>query len=246
MPMANTVIAAAALARRIDKRGIAADTAIMSFSRIETGSNAGRVRTAVRWGILAAFAGFVIRAAIIALHETFAHDDFPEALAIKVLLMPMIFPLHMLTGGLALLLVPLAIGLRRHPRWHRLAGRLAAFDIGIAGITAVPVALVVPVTPWSAAGFFAQGCTWLALLAAGIWNIRHRRIARHRACMLLLAATTSGAIFFRIYLALWAIFAQRQHFELFYAFDAWIAWALPLAITAIVLKQIGQRFNHSG
>ena len=218
----------------------------MSFSRIETNLNSDRVRTAIRWAILAAFGGFVIRAAFVALNETFAHDDFPEALAVKVQLMPVIFPLHMLTGGLALLLVPLTIALRRHPRWHRLAGRLAAADIVLAGLTALPVALVAPVTPWSAAGFAAQGFTWLALLAAGLWNIRHRRIAAHRASMLMLAATTSGAIFFRIYLALWAIFAQGRHFEMFYAVDAWIAWTLPLAITAFLLKRGSNWLSHSG
>ena len=145
----------------------------------------------------------------------------------------------MVSGGLALLLVPLAIALRHHPRWHRLAGRIAAVDVAVAGITALPVALVVPVTMGSALGFTAQGCVWLALLALGIWHIRNGRIAAHRAMMVTLAATTSGAIFFRIYLALWAIFAHGRHFDLFYACDAWIAWALPLGISARFMRQNG-------
>ena len=57
--------------------------------------------------------------------------------------------------------------------------------------------------------------------------------------MVMLAATTSGAIFFRIYLALWAIFAQGKHFELFYACDAWIAWLLPLVFSARLMRQNG-------
>lgn len=182
---------------------------------------------------------FVIMAAIKALTAAFLNDDFPEGLAIKVELLPVIFPLHMVTGGLALLLVPLAIALRRRPRWHRLAGRIAAADVAVAGVTALPVALVVPVTPWSAAGFTAQGCAWLALLALGIWHIRNKRVAAHRAMMVMLAATTSGALFFRIYLALWAIFAHGRHFDLFYACDAWIAWALPLGISARLMRQNG-------
>jgi hypothetical protein len=182
---------------------------------------------------------FVIMAAIKAISAAFLNDDFPESLAIKVELLPVIFPLHMVTGGLALLLVPLAIALRRRPRWHRLAGRIAAADIAVAGVTALPVALVVPVTMGSALGFTAQGCAWLILLALGIWHIRHGRIAAHRAMMVMLAATTSGAIFFRIYLALWAIFAHGRYFDLFYACDAWIAWALPLGISARFMRQNG-------
>ena len=99
----------------------------------------------------------------------------------------------------------------------------------------VSVAWAAPVTIWSAAGFSAQALTWLALLTFGIRNIRLRRIAAHRACMLLMAATASGAVFFRIYLALWAIFGSGHWFDLVYACDAWIAWLLPLTVTALIL-----------
>ena len=211
----------------------------MAFSGLESVSLPGPVKRTLRWAILTAIAAFVIMAAIKALTAAFLNDAFPEGLAIKVELLPVIFPLHMLTGGLALLLVPLAIALRRRPRWHRIAGRIAAADVLVAGVTALPVALVVPVTLGSALGFTAQGCAWLILLALGIWNIRRGRIAAHRAMMVMLAATTSGAIFFRIYLALWAIFAHGRHFDLFYACDAWIAWLLPLGISARLMRQIG-------
>lgn len=211
----------------------------MAFSGSESVSLPGPVKRTLRWAILTAIAAFVIMAAIKALTAAFLNDDFPEGLAIKVELLPVIFPLHMLTGGLALLLVPLAIALRRRPRWHRIAGRIAAADVLVAGVTALPVALVVPVTLGSALGFTAQGGAWLILLALGIWNIRRGRIAAHRAMMVMLAATTSGAIFFRIYLALWAIFAHGRHFDLFYACDAWIAWLLPLGISARLMRQNG-------
>ena len=211
----------------------------MAFSDIESVALPGPLKRAVRWVILAAIAAFVIITASKAVSASFMNDDFPEGLAIKVELLPVIFPLHMVTGGLALLLVPLAIMLRHRPRWHRLAGRVAAADVLVAGITALPVALVVPVTMGSALGFTAQGCAWLTLLALGIWNIRNGRIAAHRAMMVMLAATTSGAIFFRIYLALWAIFAHGRHFDLFYACDAWIAWLLPLGISARLMRQNG-------
>jgi Predicted membrane protein (DUF2306) len=211
----------------------------MAISDLEAIRRVGPAKRAIGWLIIAAIAGFVISAAGKAIIAAFMNEDFPESLAVKVELLPVIFPLHMVTGGLALLLVPLAISLRRRPPWHRLAGRIAAVDILLAGITALPVAWTAPVTFWSAAGFVAQGTTWLILLGLGLWHIRNRRFAQHQAMMVMLAATTSGAIFFRIYLALWAIFAQGRHFELFYACDAWIAWGLPLAVSARLMRQNG-------
>jgi uncharacterized membrane protein YozB (DUF420 family) len=174
-----------------------------------------------------------------ALLAPFAVEDFPDSLYVKVERLPIIFTVHMVTGGLALLLVPLAIALSKRPRWHRPVARIAALDIALAGVTAFPVALVVPVTRVSAAGFCAQGLAWLILLAAGIAAIRHKQPIRHRECMLLLAAVTSGAVFFRIYLALWAIFGSLRWFEWFYALDAWIAWCIPLGVTAFLIKRAG-------
>jgi Predicted membrane protein (DUF2306) len=184
--------------------------------------------------LLAGPALLLILTALKALNETFDNGGFPEALAIKVEELPFVFPLHMFTGGLALLLVPLAIALRR-TRWHKTAGRVAAADIVIAGLTAIPVALTSPVTPVSAAGFTMQALTWMGLLAAGLWSIRTGHAARHQACMLMVAAVTSGAVFFRIYLALWAIYGSRAHFKVFYALDAWAAWLLPLAAMAAAI-----------
>lgn len=186
---------------------------------------------------LASIAGFLLYTAWIAVASAFANDDFPEALAIKVELLPILFPVHMVSGGLALVLLPLAIALRRRPRWHRPIGRIAAIDVAVAGVTAYPVAWAAPVTSWSAAGFSAQATVWLVLLGVGIRHIRARRIVAHQRCMALMTATAMGAVFFRIYLALWAIWGWSRGFETFYAFDAWVAWMLPLGITALVLAR---------
>lgn len=181
----------------------------------------------------------VIYTAAKALYSPWLVDDFPEELAIKAELMPAIFPLHMVSGALALILVPVALLLRRRPRWHRPAGRIAASIVAVAGLTAFPVALIEPVTLGSALGFATQGAVWLVLLGLGLWNIRQGRVAAHRTCMLLMAATTSGAVFFRVYLALFAMGGSYRHYELFYACDAWFAWGLPLIATALWLKGTG-------
>ena len=178
---------------------------------------------------------FVVYTSLRAISESWNNDNFPEALGVKLELLPVIFPLHMISGGLALLLVPLTIALRHTP-WHKLAGRVAGIDVLIAGLTAIPVALEAPVTLLSAAGFTAQGCVWLALVVHGWWNIRHGKAAAHARAMLLVAAVTSGAVFFRIYLGLWARFGVHGYFKAFYACDAWAAWGLPLLAMALLTR----------
>jgi hypothetical protein len=229
----------------IDKRMNQWDKAAMLRSLRETVRTDDPLRRIAHSIILSAISVFVLYTAINAVIAAFVNEDFPESLAVKVELLPLIFPVHMITGGLALILLPLAIVLRRRPRWHRLVGRIAAVDVLISGLTAFPVALMAPVTKWSAAGFTAQAATWLVLLALGIRYVRQRRYGAHRACMLMMLATTSGALFFRIYLALWALFGTHRQFETFYAFDAWIAWLLPLALTALVVVPRNAKVAYS-
>lgn len=193
----------------------------------------------MRAAVIAGLALFVIYTAGKALYSPWLVDDFPEELAIKVELMPLTFAVHMISGGLALVLVPMALAARLRPRWHKLAGRVAAIDVAIAGLTAFPVALIEPVTLGSALGFTAQGLLWLTLLVLGVRNVRKGRIQAHRAAMLLMAAATSGAVFFRVYLALFALGGSYRYYELFYAADAWIAWGLPVLATALWLKRTG-------
>jgi hypothetical protein len=199
----------------------------------------GQPLRAVRWIVVSGIAAFVTSVAVKAVMQAFDHGDFPEALLVKVEALPVIFPVHMLTGALALALLPLALLLRPWPRWHRIAGRIAAVDVLVAGLTAFPVAWVEPVTPWSGAGFIMQAVVWLTFLALGIRHIRAGRVDQHRTCMLLMTAIASGAIFFRIYLASWTILAEGRHFAAFYSADAWLAWLVPLLATALVIKKWG-------
>ena len=185
--------------------------------------------------IIALILLFVTYTGIRALIEAYDSSGFPEALAIKVELLPVIFPVHMVTGGLTLLLVPATIFARR-TRWHKTLGRITALMIIISGLTAPIVAWQIPVTLISAAGFTAQALAWMGLLTAGIWNIRNGRIKAHQTYMLMVAAVTSGAIFFRIYLGLYAHYGPRGFFYYFYGFNAWIAWLLPLIVVYVLTR----------
>jgi hypothetical protein len=163
-----------------------------------------------------------------ALNGAWDSRDFPDMLLVKVEALPLVFPLHMATGAFALVLVPLAITLSGG-RWHRWVARLAAADVVVAALTAVPVALESPLSRATAAGFTTQAAVWLTLLGLGVRAIRRGDVRTHRAFMLLMAAVTSGAMFFRIFLACWVALAGYAHFKTAYACDAFAGWLTPLA-----------------
>jgi uncharacterized membrane protein YozB (DUF420 family) len=131
-------------------------------------------------------------------------------------------------------LVPLALQFRGSV-WHKFAGRIAAADIVIAALTAIPVALENPLTNVTAAGFVVQAILWLTLLVVGVWNIKRGKIRAHQNSMLLMAAVTSGALFFRVFLAGFAAFGGHAYFKMFYSIDAWVGWGVPFALCLVWL-----------
>ncbi|WP_337828935.1 DUF2306 domain-containing protein [Pseudonocardia sp. TMWB2A] len=179
---------------------------------------------------------YLILVAAKGLGAAFDQDDFPEPLLIKMEAMPLLFPVHMVTGALVLLMVPLTYALRRRPA-HRWAGGVTAALVLVSGLTALPVALFEPVTLWSGAGFAAQAVTWLSLLGLGLYHLWKKQYRAHRYYMLLMAAVTMGAVVFRIGLALWAAFGRARDYHLVYSLDAWAGWMLPLCVMIMVLQR---------
>jgi hypothetical protein len=168
----------------------------------------------------------------VAIVEAFNPDDLPDLLAIIAERLPALFPIHMVSGGLALVLVPLTIALRRWPRWHRICGWLAGACVIIGGVTALVVA-VYSVSPRLArVGFFIQGLSWIVLLSAGFVMIRRRRTGDHRRLMLMMAAVTSAAVLLRLALLGFVSCLPRADYRLFYSLTAWLAWLLPLGAVA--------------
>jgi hypothetical protein len=177
--------------------------------------------------VLLVFA-LVLPTGLVAIGEGVGTLKLPYNLHIVDLRLPVIFKLHMLASGLALLLIPLAIGLRRDQSLHRLAGRLAAVSVVAGGLTAFPVALSSDSVAVARAGFLAQGLVWLWLIGAGVRAVRARRIADHARFMVMMAAVASGAIWVRLITA--AAVATELPFEIVYGAAAWLGWLVPLAI----------------
>lgn len=164
----------------------------------------------------------------------------PHELMLIDVRMPVIFRLHMISAGLALVLMPIAIA--RHGRsMHKLVGRSAALLGVLGGVTALPVALASEASLLARAGFFAQGVVWIALLVLAVMAIRAGRCVPHRWLMLMATAVASGAIWLR--LATWTAITTGAPFAAVYGVAAWLAWMLPAGIVALIGTRYGFQFT---
>lgn len=171
---------------------------------------------------------------LLALALGFGLLPLPYDLFIVLQRLPVAFPLHMIASGAALILIPIAVFVRRRHGLHRTAGRAAAAAALVGAITALLVALASEANTIVRAGLFAQGVVWLALVTTATVAIRHGKPRRHARLMMAMAAVASGAIWLR--LALSGGRLAPLSFEQVYAIAAWVCWLLPLAIVLAVTR----------
>jgi hypothetical protein len=173
----------------------------------------------------------VLPVALVAIALGLGLLPLPFPLHLVLLRLPLLFPLHMISSALALILIPIAAFARHRRVIHRAAGRLAVAAVVVGGLTALPVALASEATVAARAGLFAQGVTWLALVAFAVAAIRRGDVGRHARLMFAMAAVASGAIWLRIVTAVTA--AAGLPFDTVYAVAAWACWLLPLGAAAM-------------
>jgi Predicted membrane protein (DUF2306) len=166
----------------------------------------------------------------------------PYELALVDQRLPVVFRVHMLSAGLAVLLIPAAIILHGF-RLHRIVGRSAAVLVLIGGLTAPPVALASEATWLARAGFLMQASVWIALVLAAVQAIRAGHRTRHMWLMLSVAAVASAALWLR--LATWTAVKLGLPFDTVYAFAAWLSWIVPLAAVASLARSGGARIVSS-
>jgi hypothetical protein len=165
--------------------------------------------------------------ALVAIAEGAGAIPLPFNLFVVAERVPVMMKLHMLTAGLALLVIPLVIALRRQSRWHRPLGWLAVASVVLGGLSSIPVAVMSDSVTAARTGFLAQGLVWMGLVAAGLKAVRERRYRDHARLMLAMAAVASGAIWVRLVTAV-AVRAPED-FDTVYACVAWLGWLVPLA-----------------
>ena len=168
--------------------------------------------------------------ALLALISGFGLTQLPYPLFLVLQKLPIVFPLHMITSSLALILIPIAAFARHRRRIHRAAGRATAGCVIVGSLTGMVVAVASEATLIARAGFFAQGLVWFALLVAAIAAIRCGHRALHVRLMIAMACVASGAVWLRLVAA--GVVALKLPFDDVYAAAAWACWLVPLAIAA--------------
>lgn len=153
----------------------------------------------------------------------------PHPLYLVLQRLPIVFPLHMIASGLALILIPLALLLRHRPPLHRPIGRVAFCCVLTGALSALPVALYSEANAVARAGLFVQGVTWLGFAVAAVHAVRSGNVAGHARRMIAVAAIASGAIWLRLVTAVAT--ALMLPFDEVYAVATWMCWIVPLAIT---------------
>lgn len=181
-----------------------------------------------RYLVLLLVIALCVPTGLVALGEGTGHLLLPYNLFIVDQRLSGVFRLHMLASGLALLLIPLVIRVRRDRVWHRPLGRLTAGAVVAGALTSLPVAIASDSVLMARAGFLAQGLVWLGLIAAGVAAIRQRRVQDHAHLMLAMAAVASGAIWVRLATAV--VTAWQLPFDTIYGCVAWAGWIVPSAL----------------
>lgn len=160
--------------------------------------------------------------------------SLPPPLALLNERLHTVFPLHMVTGGLGLVLLPLVLLLRRRAAWHRPLGRIAAALLLAAAVTGLPSGLLSEATGAARAGFAMQALLCGAFVALGWRAIRARDAACHARWMLRAAAVVSGVLWLRLAMPAAVGLWPWLSFDDAYAGIAWGSWSLPLAVVLLV------------
>jgi uncharacterized membrane protein len=203
------------------------DTATTTAA-LPTNAAPRNVRFALRVGILLLIVVLIVPVGLIAIESGMGLIALPYQMFELAGRAPLVFPAHMVSSALALLLAPVVMALRRRPELHRPLGRLLGAFVVIGGLSALPVAVMSHSPLAARAGFFVQGLVWLYLLGAAFVAIRRRNVRQHALLMTTMVAVTTGAVWFRVLTG--SAIALGLPFVPVYSLAAWVGWLVPLTI----------------
>lgn len=170
----------------------------------------------------------------------------------RYLAAPVVTWTHGLGGSLLLILGALQFStpLRlRHPRWHRLAGRIAVAGGLAAALTGLWMTQTFPAGPGNPDRLYGFrmifGLGWLLCLILGLRAAIRRDVASHRAWMMRGYAIALGAGTTVITFGLWLL-AGGQDSALVTTWAITAAWLINLAVAEYLISRDTTRPAHKG
>jgi hypothetical protein len=162
-----------------------------------------------------------------------APPELRPSAAVRMLL----FALHAVGAGIALLLLPLQAMLARTSRTgaaHRWIGRLYVSGVTLGAAAALPLSLHSFGGPVAGLGFAALALAWLGCTWAGVAAARGGRRRAHAQWMVRSGALTASAITLRLYLPLPELVGLA--YEEGYRWIAWGCWLPNLFVAQWALR----------
>jgi uncharacterized membrane protein len=154
---------------------------------------------------------------------------------------------HIIFGGLALLLSPLQFVARLRaavPRVHRVTGRIVLGSIGLAGVAGAILSTTNLAGPIGTAGFGALALLWLGFATTAFRAIRRGEVQTHRRWMVRTFALTYAAVTLRLWLGLLIGLqvgvmgvAEDVAFNRAYAIVPFLCWVPNLIVAEIYLRR---------
>ena len=157
------------------------------------------------------------------------------------------FTVHVLTGPLALLIIPFQLSDRfraRRPGLHRWFGRVYCVMVLLGGVSGMSIAFSALGGIPGKSGFFMLSVLWLATTAMATVHIRAGRVAEHRVWMIRSAALTFAAVTLRIWLP--AQLAAGIPMEVAYPVVAWACWVPNLLIGEYIARRPARATRRAG
>lgn len=189
-------------------------SAISAFKFVPAGLIYG-VAPALSEGVAAAWNGFVVEGISIGARHVSSHiENVGSTLAV-----------HMIFGGLAVVLIPLQVSQwwrrRKAGQSHRRLGWILLPIVSIAALTTPPISFNMDYPMWSEIGFALGSVAWFVALVLGIYHIRAGNRAAHRRWMIMMAALCFGAVSFRLQLPLGRLFFEAEQI---FPYIGWTCW----------------------
>lgn len=138
---------------------------------------------------------------------------------------------------------------RRHPRLHRIAGRVAAVAGVLFSLTGLLLPFVMPARPFGERAFMTTfACLFPVLLGCGIVAARRHDFAAHRRWMLRVTAGALGPLTQRVILPLFltaGVDSMPRFWDLFVT-SAWFAAAVNFVIVEWWMRRTAAEASSSG
>lgn len=139
---------------------------------------------------------------------------------------------HMIAGGLAVILVPIQVSRmwrRGDRRKHVYLGWALVPIVTIAALTTPPISFNMTLPFWSELGFAMGSVAWFGALVMGIWSIKTKHYVLHQRWMVMMAALSFGAVSFRLQLPILRIFWEM---DVVFPYLGWTCWVPNVLVVA--------------